>query len=302
MTCTGLRVHATGPQCLVEDLGRSGLTGIGVGRSGAADRGSLRRANRALANEEGAAALEVTFGGLAVEPIGGPAWLCVTGAPCTVSVDGRDVGSDSVFAAPEGAVVRLGTPERGLRSYVAVRGGLVVEPVLGSRSRDVMAALGPEPVAEGDLLPVGPPGPGQPVVDAVLPLVLPAPDQPLELRAVRGPRDAWLADADRLVTTGWAASERSNRVGMRLEVSAPGRDDGAGAPLRHADEAPPLPSEGAWRGAVQVPPDGEPVLFLADHPVTGGYPVVAVVVDTDVDLAAQARPGQPVRFRWTGPT
>ncbi|WP_295656421.1 biotin-dependent carboxyltransferase family protein [uncultured Nocardioides sp.] len=301
MSATGLRVHATGAQCLVEDLGRQGLTSIGVGRSGAADRGSLRRANRALANEEGDAALEVTLGGLVVEPVGGPVWLCVTGAPCPVTVDGRDVGADTVFSAPAGAVVRLGTPERGLRSYLAVRGGVAVEPVLGSRSHDVMAALGPDQVAEGDLLPVGRPGDSQPTVDSVLPLALPALDEPLVLRAVRGPRDGWLAEADRLVSTSWAASERSNRVGMRLQASSAEAGGGEAPVLRHADEAPPLPSEGAWRGAVQVPPDGEPVLLLADHPVTGGYPVVAVVVDIDVDLAAQARPGQLVRFRWTSP-
>ena len=296
MSGLALRVHATGPQCLVEDLGRSGLAGIGVGRSGAADRGSLRLANRALANDEGAAALEVTFGGLVVEPEGGTAWLCLTGAPCPVSVDGREVGAYTVFAAPAGSTVRVGPPERGLRSYLGVRGGVAVDPVLGSRSRDVMAALGPEPVAKGDVLPVGRPGSAYPLLDAVLPLRLPAPEEPLELRAVRGPRDDRLVDADRLVTTAWSASERSNRVGIRLDA----QDVGA-APLRHDDDAPPLPSEGAWRGAVQVPPDGEPVLFLADHPVTGGYPVVAVVVDRDVDLAAQARPGQPVRFRWTTP-
>ena len=280
-----LRVHATGPLCLVEDLGRHGTSGIGVGRSGAADRASLAQANRAVANPEGAAALEVTLGGLELEAVGGPVWLCVTGAPCPVTVDGRDIGPYTVFALPEGAVVRLGASPTGLRSYVAVRGGLDVPEVLGSRSHDVLAGLGPAPLQPGDVLPVGAAGSSYPLVDTLPP---PSLGDPVVLRAVRGPRDDWVRDVDRLVNVSWTASERSNRVGMRLD----------GAELAPVDADRQLPSEGAYRGAVQVPPSGEPVLFLADHPVTGGYPVVAVVVDADVDRAAQVRPGQALTFRW----
>jgi biotin-dependent carboxylase-like uncharacterized protein len=282
-----VRVRRTGPLCLVEDLGRRGASGIGVGRSGAADRAALRLANRALANPEGHAALEVTLGGLELEVVGGTVWLCVTGAPAPVRVDGRDVGPYTVVAAAAGSVVRLGAPASGLRSYVAVRGGIDVPAVLGSRSHDVMAGLGPPPLEPGQVLPVGAAPAGYPDVDT-----LPRPPFPDEvrLRAVRGPRDRWLRDADVLVGTAWTASEQSNRVGMRL----------AGGRFEHVDADRQLPSEGAYRGAVQVPPSGEPVLFLADHPVTGGYPVVAVVVDADVDRAAQVRPGQPVRFDWVG--
>jgi biotin-dependent carboxylase-like uncharacterized protein len=285
---TSLRVRRTGPLCLVEDLGRVGSSGIGVGRSGAADRASLEQGNRALGNPEGAAALEVTFGGLEVEVVGGHTWLCVTGAPAPVSVDGRGVGDHTVFPVGPGDVVRIGVPRLGLRTYLAVRGGLDVPAVLGSRSHDVMAGLGPPPLAEGDELPVGAAPEGFPDVD-----VLPPPrlDEEVVLRVVRGPRDAWVQDVEALVRTEWTASERSNRVGMRL----------AGGVVAHRDGETQLPSEGTWRGAVQVPPSGEPVVFLADHPVTGGYPVVAVVVDADVDRAAQVRPGQPLRFRWVGP-
>ncbi|MDO9377894.1 MAG: biotin-dependent carboxyltransferase family protein [Nocardioidaceae bacterium] len=280
-----LEVTRTGPLALVEDLGRLGSSGIGVGRSGAADRGALRLANRALANDEGAAAVEVTFGGLEVTPVGGDAWICLTGAPAPVTVAGRDAGPYAVVLVREGETVRVGTPPVGLRSYLAVRGGVDVTAVLGSRSRDVLAGLGPEPLAPGDRLPVGPAPRDFPGVEAVPP---PSLGGEVLLRAVRGPRDAWVADADLLVSTAWTASERTNRVGMRL----------AGGTVPHVDGDRQLPSEGACRGAVQVPPSGEPVLFLADHPVTGGYPVVAVVVDDDVDRAAQVRPGQPVRLTW----
>jgi biotin-dependent carboxylase-like uncharacterized protein len=283
-----LRVLDTGPLALVEDLGRSGASGIGVGRSGAADRSALRAGNRALGNPEGAAAVEVTLGGLRLAAVGGHAWVCVTGAPCPVRVAGRVAGTYAVLAVPPGEVLELGTPARGLRSYVAVRGGLDVPAVLGSRSHDVLSGLGPAPLAVGDELAVGR-WPGEfPAVDVLL-----APSYPEQavLRVVRGPRDGWVSDPGVLVRTVWAASHKSNRVGMRL----------TGGVLEQRDPGRQLPSEGAWRGAVQVPPSGEPVVFLADHPVTGGYPVVAVVVDDDVDLAAQVRPGQALRFRWTAP-
>ncbi len=279
-----LRVLAVGPLCLVQDLGRRGLSGVGVGRSGAADRGALRLANRALVNDEQAAAVEVTFGGLEIEVLDEGLWFCVTGAPCPVGVDGRDVGSHGVFFAEPGSRVELGRPTSGLRSYLAVRGGIATDEVLGSRSSDLLSGLGPAPLSEGDVLPVGGAAARFPSVDAV-----PVPDLAgaAVLRAVRGPRDAWVRDVDALATTTWEVTDRSNRIGMRLggHDLAPARDEQ-------------LPSEGAWRGAVQVPPSGEPVLFLADHPVTGGYPVVAVVLDADVDRAAQLRPGEPVRFRW----
>lgn len=279
-----LRVLATGPLALVQDLGRRGLAGVGVGRSGAADRGALRQVNRALANSDDAAAVEVTFGGLEVEALDEGLWCCVTGAPCPVRVDGRAMGSHAVFFAEPGARVVLDRPGAGLRSYLGVRGGVAAEQVLGSRASDVLSGLGPAPLAAGDVLPVGTPGDRFPEVDSVA-----APDLAGEvvLRAVRGPRDSWVDDVDALVASTWSVTERSNRVGMRL-----------GGHSLHPARDQQLPSEGAWRGAVQVPPSGEPVLFLADHPVTGGYPVVAVVVDADVDRAAQLRPGDPVRFGW----
>ncbi len=280
-----LVVRRPGPLALVEDLGRPGAAGIGVGRSGAADRTALRLANRAVGNAEDAAGVEVTFGGLEVEVRDGPVWLCVTGAPLLVTVDGRAVGPQAVFAAHTGAVVRLGVPERGLRSYLAVRGGVAVRPVLGSRSHDVLSGLGPAPLAAGDRLPVGPVPGRVPVVDH---LPVGRWQEPVVLRVRRGPRDTWLRDPDVLVQAAWTATSQSNRVGMRL----------TGASLAHRDPARQLPSEGVLRGGVQVPPGGEPVVFLADHPVTGGYPVVGVVLDADVDRAAQVRPGQEVRFCW----
>jgi biotin-dependent carboxylase-like uncharacterized protein len=165
-----------------------------------------------------------------------------------------------------------------------VRGGLVVDDVLGSVAGDTLSGLGPAPLQPGDVLAVGP-EPEHPWLLDLAP-VAPPTGGTVTLRAIPGPRADWVADPTALTRTTWTVSSRSDRVGMRLE----------GEPLRRTDKRE-LPSEGMVRGAIQVPPGGEPVVFLADHPVTGGYPVVAVVVDADVDRAAQVRPGQSVRFR-----
>lgn len=278
----GIEVIATGALALVQDLGRPGLAASGVGRSGAADRAALRLANRLVANPEDAAGIEVVFGGLAVRARTLHT-VALTGAPAPAAVDGTPVGHHSVVLLRPGQVLRLGPPPTGLRTYLAVRGGIAVEPVLGSRSTDVLAGLGPPAVAPGHVLPVGPQPPTFPLVD-VAPVAVP-PGGTVVLRAIAGPRADRLADPAALTRTTWTASSRSDRVGMRLD----------GARLERAGTGE-LPSEGMVRGAIQVPPGGEPVLFLADHPVTGGYPVAAVVLDADVDRAAQVRPGQSVRF------
>jgi biotin-dependent carboxylase-like uncharacterized protein len=277
-----LEVVAVGALALVEDLGRPGHGASGVGRSGAADRAALTLANRLVANDEGAAAVEVVFGGLAVRATS-LLTVALAGAAAPATVDGMLVGHHTVVDLRPGQVLRLGMPPTGLRTYLAVRGGIDVAPVLGSRSTDTLSGLGPPPLQTGDELPVGPEPAELPLID-VAP-VCPPPGDTVVLHAVLGPRAEFVADPAELTRTTWTASSRSDRVGMRLE----------GGRLRRTDDAE-VPSEGMVRGAIQVPPSGEPVVFLADHPVTGGYPVVATVCDADVDRAAQVRPGQSVRF------
>ena len=281
---SGLLVHAVGGPCLVQDAGRPGHAAIGVGVSGAADRSSYALANRMLGNAPGAAVLEVTLGGLEVEATG-VAWVCVTGAPAPLVIEGRAEPTGAVLALRPGQRLRLGLPATGLRSYLAVRGGLDAPPLLGPRSRATLAGLGPAPVRAGDRLRIGPDGTGEMLVDAVPAKVY---DERPVLRVVPGPRADWVADADRLVEQVWRVGAASDRVGLRLEgdpfTASPGRGE--------------LPSEGALRGAIQVPPGGGPVVFGPDHPVTGGYPVVGVVVDADTDRLAQLRPGEELRFRW----
>ncbi len=275
-----LTVLAPGPLTTVQDAGRPGQAATGVGRSGAADRASYRLANRLLGNGAGAAVLEVTFGGLAVE----------AHADLTVVTTGARCPGSWVHDAPgllrAGGALRLGVPESGLRTYVGVRGGFDVPPVLGSRSTDVLSGLGPAVVSAGDVLPVGSPELPMPGVD--LAPVTDPPSGEVTVRALPGPRRDWFTDAAWATLSGeaYTVTSESNRVGLRLE----------GRPLERA-AADELPSEGMVRGALQVPPSGRPVLFLADHPVTGGYPVIGYVTDADVDVCAQLRPGQALRFR-----
>lgn len=281
-----LHILAPGPLATLQDLGRPGWAHVGVSASGAADRGSHRLANRLVGNDHDAATIEALFGGLAFT-VDTSVVVAVTGAPVPVTVNDRPVTLHGPLYLGAGDVVRLGLPMAGLRSYVAVRGGLDVPPVLGSRSWDSLASLGPAPLAADAIIPIGDGPTRPPAVDAAP--VTPPDLGPVTVRALPGPRSEWLLDgADALGLTEWVVSTHSDRVGVRLD----------GYPLERAPafERAELPSEGIVRGAVQVPAGGLPVVFLSDHPVTGGYPVVAVLPEAETDRLAQARPGQAVRI------
>jgi biotin-dependent carboxylase-like uncharacterized protein len=279
-----LTVLAPGPLATVQDRGRPGWAAIGVTTSGAADRSAHDLANRLVGNDPAAATVEATAGGLRLRAER-TLLVAVTGAPVPVTVDGRAAPFAAPLTLAAGAELALGRPQGGLRSYLAVRGGVDVPPVLGSRSTDTLSGLGPPRLAAGDRLPVGTLAADEPVVD-VAPVG--APSAWPVLRVLPGPRRDWLTPESwtALISQEWVVSADSDRVGLRL----------TGPRLRRAREDE-LPSEGLVAGAVQVPPDGAPVLFLADHPVTGGYPVLAVVATADLGAAAQLRPGDAVRFR-----
>lgn len=283
---TGIRVVAAGPLTTVQDLGRPGYAAIGVSGSGALDRGAIRLANRIIGNPEGAAGLEISAGGFSAS-FDTDAWIAVTGAWGDVRVAGQPIDPNHPVAVPAGSLLGIGPARSGLRYYLAVRGGIDVPPVLGSRSRDVLSGIGPAPVADGDLLPVGE-QPTLPVPSFDIAPWSPPPLGAVEVPLLVGPREDWFPDAalDQLFATTWTFGAASNRVGARLE----------GPPLRRVDRGE-LPSEGMVAGAIQVPPSGQPTVLLADHPVTGGYPVIAVVASAALDVFAQLRPGQQLRFR-----
>lgn len=279
-----LTVLAAGPLVTVQDRGRRGHAGIGVPRSGAADAAAAGLANRLVGNDDDAAVLEVTAGGLRLRAER-TVLVALTGAPASVTVNGRGAPFGGPLTLAPGAELAVGMPPVGLRTYVAVRGGFDVPAVLGSRSTDTLSGLGPRPLTAGDRLPVGSLRGAEPFVDVA---PVPVPSSAPVLRVLPGPRRDWLDPSawTALTTQRWTVTADSNRVGLRL----------AGPALARAREEE-LPSEGLVPGAVQVPPDGAPVLFLADHPVTGGYPVLAVVLTADLAAAAQLRPGDTLTFR-----
>ena len=277
-----LEIREVGPQVTVQDLGRPGHAHLGVPHSGALDAPAHRLANRLVGNDESAATLECLGGQLSFRTRTAVT-IAVTGARVPVTVDGRGQDWGNAVSVAAESLVELGTVTEGLRAYLAVSGGVEVEPVLGSRSTDLLSGLGPEPVSDGDVLALGQPERPPVPVEAVR---TPPPSRELRLRL--GPREDWFeaAAVKALVGSSYVVGSESNRIGVRLE----------GEPIRWSGDEQ-LPSEGMVLGSVQVPPNGQPVIFLHDHPTTGGYPVVGVVVPDDLAVCAQLRPGVEVTLR-----
>jgi biotin-dependent carboxylase-like uncharacterized protein len=287
-----LRVLEPGPSTIVQDLGRPGREHEGVAPSGAFDRAAHARARRLVGNAAGAAGLEVLVGGL-VAVAAGDLVVAVTGAACPVQVDGRAEGVDVALVVRSGAVLRLGSARSGVRAYLAVRGGLAVAPVLGSRSWDVGGRFGPPPLSAGLELPVGDEVDGQPCYE---PVVVPAPVPPVvppELVLLPGPHDELLGagGAEWLGGTSWQVRPESDRMGVRLAAGSP--------PPRGWLRTVPggLPSFPVVPGSVQVLPSGDLVVLGPDAGVTGGYAVVGVVDRAGLDVLAQAAPGERLRIR-----
>jgi KipI family sensor histidine kinase inhibitor len=288
-----IEVVASGLQAVFQDLGRPGQARQGVAASGAMDRGALRAANRLVGNAPGDACIEIVYGGFQMRAHGACV-VAVTGARGELTLRDASGASWSVpghqaIALNDGDTLSLGQPEAGIRYYLAVRGGFDIEPVLGSRSTDTLARVGPEPLTAGDRIGILPAGQGAIVGAPELPAAdLPVQNTEVVLDVVLGPRTDWCdADAVALLSRqAWTVTPQSNRVGIRLNGDTP---------LQRANHAE-LPSEGTRKGSIQVPASGQPVLFLADHPLTGGYPVIGSVAPWHLDRAAQIPIGARVRF------
>jgi biotin-dependent carboxylase-like uncharacterized protein len=278
-----LTVVDPGPLTTVQDRGRRGYAHLGVPRSGALDAGSACYANRLVGNPPEAALLETTLGGVSVR-LHGTVTVAVTGAPAPVTVDGRPRPFAEPVVVRDGETLRVGPAVSGLRSYVALSGGVDVEPVLGSRSTDTLSGLGPAPLSTGATIPLGESTGSAVGVD--VPVVLGFPGT-VRLRVLPGPRSDWFTEAalEQLATACFTVTSDSNRVGIRL--------DGPTLERRRGEE---LPSEGLVPGAIQVPASGRPLVFLNDHPTTGGYPVIGVVAAQDLAVCAQLRPGNKICF------
>jgi len=293
-----LIVKAPGLQTLIQDAGRPGLAMQGVSASGALDQGALRRANRLVGNAPGQPVLEALAGGLLLQSVGRTS-VAVTGAAGPVTLTGangsrRDAARDTALALDDGDTLKLGWPTHGLRSYVALHGGFAVAPVLGSASFDTLARIGPPPLASGQRLQAG----HSPAESSHAPLDGPTPLAPkagdtVTLDIVLGPRTDWFTREAVALLTGerWQITSQIDRIGLRL----------AGARPLARSKPQELPSEGVVTGAIQVPANGQPLVFLADHPLTGGYPVIACIAPYHLDLAGQLPPGAWLRFRPLAP-
>jgi biotin-dependent carboxylase-like uncharacterized protein len=268
----------------VQDAGRSGWAHLGVPRSGAVDRASFALANRLLGNESTAALFE-TSGGLRVR-LHAPTTAVLTGADADAFVDDRPLAACRPQRCAEGAVVRVERVRTGVRSYLGFAGGLSGEPVLGSLSHDTLSKLVPVGLSDGATVDLA----ATPERDGgrgVAPISLDAPLHPAALTHALlspGPHEGWF-DSD--VLSGdrarWIVMAQSDRVAVRLS--------GHAVPRRRVGE---VPSLALVRGAVQVPPSGELIVMLADHPTTGGYPVIGVMKPDDVDRLTQTPTGSSI--------
>lgn len=273
-----LEVLEPGPLTSVQDVvGRREWRRFGVPFGGAADPWSARLANRLGGNHEEAPLLEMAHGGARVR-FDAPAVIAVTGG-LEASIDGLTLRPNAARVVRGGAILRL-EPGRGARGYLAVGGGVVVEPVLGSAATDLRTGFGGHEgraLRAGDRLTIGAPGgrPGR--------WVGRWDDGPIRISS--GPHADAVPEPS-LVETAWRVSAEADRTGIRLD-----------GPALRPDPAE-VPSMGLALGAVQLPPDGRPIVMLADRPVTGGYPVPAVVIGADAGRVAQLRPGDELRFRW----
>ena len=265
-----LRIVQVGFATTVQDHGRMGLAHLGVPTGGAVDRRTHDLMNRLVGNAPGAATIE-TMGALIVEAL----------RPVVVA-SSTDASRQTVGA---GTHIRIDAPPGAVWAYLAVRGGIAVDDVLGSRSQDTLGGVGPPALAAGAALAVGP-DPGTPLDADHAP---PRSAADVRVRVWDGPQHDWFIGGTQcLIRRPWRVTSELSRVGVRLEGGA------FDVSTRSQDQ---MPSIGLTAGAVQVTPSGEPIVMLANHPTTGGYPVIAVVEPDDLPDLVQCRPGASVRFR-----
>jgi KipI family sensor histidine kinase inhibitor len=289
-----LRVIQPGMQTTVQDQGRIGFARYGVTASGAADPDALALGNALLANPQEAAALEITGGNAQFEVLA-PCVIAVTGAPCVIRVNQREAPTGVTYALGVGDTLEVGPTSAGLRVYLCLAGGIEVPNVMGSRATDMRARLGGldgRALRSGDIIERG--HAQRDVVGRMLPVDLmrrlPGTGA-RRLRVLPGPHAVQSPSAlDKLLGASFAVDARSDRMGVRLRQIG-------GQCLEGGETL----SEGLARGAVQVPPDGEPVVLLADAQTTGGYYVPAVVISADFWKIGQLRPGDTVGFCAVSP-
>ncbi len=267
----------------LQDEGRRGVAHLAVPTGGAFDRASFSLANRILGNSPRAAAVESCRAQL-VFVANTNCEIAVTGAPVSIQVAGYEQAMNEPLFVRKDVVVAIQPSQLALRTYIAIRGGFDVEPVMGSRSFDELARLGPRPLAQGDSLPIGNDSVSD-LPNSLGPVRGVSLSDSVTLRVWRGPRWDWFGNASSITSANFVVTSKLNRVGVRL--------DGHSFTW---DTTRRLASEGVAMGSIQVPVDGVPLIFGPDHPTTAGYPVIGIVDPRDMSTLAQVTPGTRIRF------
>jgi antagonist of KipI len=287
-----LEIIEPGLLTTVQDKGRYGYQRFGVPVSGAMDAFALRAANLLVGNRDDAAGLEMTVLGPRIRFLA-DTWIALTGADLSPALDGGPIPTWRTVEAPSGSVLSFQGARDGMRSYLAVAGGIAVPVVMGSRSTYVRAGIGGfqgRALKARDLLSTLEVEPGRRFTERGLPEGYPAPSygHSHELRVVLGPQDKAFTEEGiaTLLSSDYKVSMHSDRVGYRLD----------GPKIQHASGFD-IVSDGTPLGAVQVPGDGRPIILLADRGTTGGYTKIATVISADISKLAQAMPGDTVRFK-----
>ena len=279
-----LKILRAGMHASVQDGGRYGWRQYGVSRCGALDTPALRIANLLVGNDPNAAAIEITLGQFAVQ-FTADGWFALTGAGCEAQLDGHAVWTGWRLEAKAGQVLRLKLPLHGMRSYLAVAGGLDVPKVMNSYSTDLKAGFGGfhgRALQEGDEIPLLPAQRQFRESRGVKPLFWSN-----RIRALPGPEYQEFSRVSQQAfwRAPWQLSPQSNRMGYRLQ----------GQPLERTTNRD-LVSHGLLPGVVQVPHNGQPIVLMNDAQTTGGYPRIACVIEADLYKLAQLRLGEPVHF------
>jgi antagonist of KipI len=285
---TTIVVESPGLLTTVQDLGREGFGPLGISPSGAADPVSLRLGNRLVANPETAAALEMTLvGGTFRFPEG--AILALTGAAFETTLDGRPVKLWTSVEVPPGQTLRVGPTRDGARCYLCVQGAILAKSFLGSASTHLLSGLGGwegRALRKGDILPIGDRA-SKFQKKSIAVSALNRLCRRTILRATAGPQSDWFSESAQQLfyESTYRVKEESNRVGIRLE----------GPPIpQSADRE--MITEGVSLGAIQIPPDGAPIILFVEQQTTGGYPKIANIIAADLHRAGQLRPRDETRF------
>ena len=285
-----IRIVKSGPMTLVQDRGRFGFQKLGVSVSGAVDIDSFDLGNLLVGNDRDTACLEVLLGGLEIE-FSGDSVIAVTGAESDVTIDGVPISLGVSYYVHSDARLELGRATVGLRTYIAVSGGIDIPQTLGSRSTHIASKIGGvdgRSLVAGDELNLGEPG------DLVASGLLlegettSCPSGEISVRIMIGPQDDEFSDAgiESLLNSSYVVSDQSNRQGLRLE----------GPAIESKSRRYDIVSDAVVNGSIQVPGDGKPIILLADRQTTGGYAKIATIATVDLPRLGQATPGTNITF------